>query len=49
MEIPTEHIETEVEEQRDVCPHCGADPCWKEEIKPVLLSLVEVYGGYMEP
>ena len=36
------------EDESSVCPHCHLDTCWKEEIEPTLLSLVEIYGGYME-
>ena len=31
-----------------VCLHCAVHPCWKEEMEPVMLSLVEIYGGRME-
>ena len=35
-------------DESSFCPHCFVDPCWEEEIVPVMLSLVENYGGYME-
>ena len=34
-------------DESNVCLHCFTDPCWEQEIEPAMLSLVEVYGGYM--
>ena len=41
----------EEEEDEDVmilkeCPHCANHPCVVREVEPLLVSILEIYGGY---
>ena len=48
LEVPAEDTDGKGTDGNDVCRYCAVDPCWDKELQPMLLSLFENYGGYME-